>query len=180
MTELVSPTARVRGSFIAAMAEFRAEGRGDPADHTMIGSDIREFWESWTTAPDEFGSYVDQLRAQALEDSPRPAGFVPCTTLWWAEGDEFLGRVAVRHRLTPQLNEFGGHIGYDVRPSARRRGHATEMLREVLPVARGLGITSALVMCDVDNVASRKVIESNGGVLEDQRGDKLRFWVPTA
>jgi predicted acetyltransferase len=180
MTELVSPTSRVRRSFVAAMAEFRAEGRGGPADHTAIGGDIREFWKSWTTAPDEFGSYVDQLRAQAQEDSPRPAGFVPCTTLWWVEGDEFLGRVAVRHRLTPQLNEFGGHIGYDVRPSARRRGHATAMLREVLPVARGLGITSALVMCDVDNVASRKVIESGGGVFEDQRGDKLRFWVPTA
>jgi predicted acetyltransferase len=53
------------------------------------------------------------------------------------------------------------------------------MLRAALPVARGLGIDSALLTCDVDNVASRKVIESNGGVLEDQRDDKLRFWVPT-
>jgi predicted acetyltransferase len=75
---------------------------------------------------------------------------------------------------------MGGHIGYDVRPSARRRGHATAMLRAALPVARGLGIESALVTCDEDNVASRKVIEANGGVFEDQRGDKLRFWIPTA
>jgi predicted acetyltransferase len=89
-----------------------------------------------------------------------------------------LGRIAIRHRLTPQLREVGGHIGYDVRPSARRCGRATAMLRAALPVARTLGIESALVTCDVDNVASRTVIERNGGMLEDQRGDKLRFWVP--
>jgi predicted acetyltransferase len=74
----------------------------------------------------------------------------------------------------------GGHIGYDVRPSARQRGHATAMLAAALPVARGLGIDRVLVTCDDDNIASRKVIEASGGVLEDQRGDKLRYWVPTS
>jgi predicted acetyltransferase len=82
--------------------------------------------------------------------------------------------------MTAQLCEVGGHIGYDVRPSARRRGHATAMLRAALPVGRSLGIESALVTCDVDNVASRKVIGRNGGLLEDQRGDKLRFGVLTS
>jgi predicted acetyltransferase len=53
------------------------------------------------------------------------------------------------------------------------------MLREALVVARGLGIESALVTCDIDNIGSRTVIERNGGVLEDQRAGKLRFWVPT-
>jgi predicted acetyltransferase len=53
------------------------------------------------------------------------------------------------------------------------------MLHDALPVARRLGINPALVTCDVTNVASRKVIEHNGGILEDQRGVKLRFWVPT-
>jgi predicted acetyltransferase len=53
------------------------------------------------------------------------------------------------------------------------------MLQAALPIARGLGIESALLTCDVDNLASRKVLERNGGVLEDQRGNKLRFWVPT-
>jgi len=180
MPELSPPTTRVRRSFVAAMAEFQAEGRGGPDDHTMIGQEIREYGQSWVSAPEEFGAFVDGLRAQALEDSPRPDGWVPSTTLWWIEGDAYLGRLAIRHRLTPHLLEAGGHIGYDVRPSARRRGHATAMLRAALPMARRLGITSALVTCDADNVASRKVIESNGGVLEDQRGDKLRFWVPTS
>jgi predicted acetyltransferase len=48
----------------------------------------------------------------------------------------------------------------------------------VRPVAAGLGIDPALVTCDLDNIGSRKVIEANGGVLEDQRAGKLRFWVP--
>jgi predicted acetyltransferase len=179
MAQLSLPTVRVRRSFLAAMAEFRGEGRGSAADQTMIGDEIREFGQALSSAPDGFASYVQALLDQAREDSPRPDGYVPSTTMWWVQDKEYLGRIAVRHRLTPQLREVGGHIGYDVRPSARRRGHATAMLREALPIARSLGIESALVTCDVDNVASLKVIEHNGGVLEDQRGDKLRFWVPT-
>lgn len=75
--------------------------------------------------------------------------------------------------------EVGGHIGYDVRPTARRRGHATAMLRAALPIARRIGIETVLVTCDLTNTASRKVIESCGGRFEDERGGKLRFWVPT-
>lgn len=179
MAELSLPTDRVRRSFLAAMDEFRTEGRGDPSDATMIGGEIREFGESWTTGPAAFADYVTALRRQSEEDAPRPAGYVPSTTLWWVEDDDYLGRIAIRHRLTPNLLEMGGHIGYDVRPTARRRGHATAMLRAALPVAHRLGINPALITCDVDNTASRRVIESNGGVFEDQRGDKLRFWTPT-
>ena len=105
---------------------------------------------------------------------------MPATELWWVDGDAFLGRLSIRHRLTPLLLEVGGHIGYDVRPSARRLGHATAMLGAALPVASALAIDPALLTCDVTNVASRKVIERNGGRLEDERAGKLRFWVPTA
>ena len=178
MARLSLPTVRVRRSFLAAMAEFRGEGRGSGLDQTMIGKEIREFGRTWSS-PDGFAGYVEALRAEAREDSPRPDGYVPSTTMWWVEDEEYLGRIAIRHRLTAHLREAGGHIGYDVRPSARRRGHATAMLRAALPIARGLGIASALVTCDEDNIGSRKVIEANGGVFEDQRGEKLRFWVPT-
>lgn len=178
MPELLSPLTRVHTSFLAAMAEFAAEGRGRPDDHSMVGSDLREQAPRWST-PDGFAAYVAAVRADALEETPRRGGWVPCTTLWWVDGDDYLGRIAVRHRLTPWLREVGGHIGYDVRPSARRRGHATAILRVALPLARGLGIERALVTCDTDNVGSRRVIQTCGGVLEDERSQKLRFWVPT-
>jgi predicted acetyltransferase len=160
------------------MAEFASEGRGGPNDHTVIGHYIRERSDGW--ASDEaFEVFCRAIRAQRLEETPRPDGFVPDTELWYVEGDEFLGRIGIRHRLTPLLLEIGGHIGYDVRRSARRRGHATAMLHEALRIARGLGIERALVTCDVANVGSRTVIERNGGVLEDQRDRVLRFWVAT-
>jgi predicted acetyltransferase len=63
-------------------------------------------------------------------------------------GYEHLGRIAIRHRLTPRLREFRGHIGYEVRPSVRRRGHASAMLAAVLPVAGALGIDPVLITCD--------------------------------
>jgi predicted acetyltransferase len=179
MVQLGMPTVSVHASFLAAMAELRAEGRGAPGDRTEIGREIRMFGESWTSA-EGFAAYVQGLVDQAREDSPRPEGYVPATTLWLLDREEYLARIAIRHRLTDRLRQAGGHISYDVRPSARRRGYATMMLQEALPIARGLGITTALLTCDIDNVASRKVIERAGGVLQDQHEDKWRYWVPTA
>jgi predicted acetyltransferase len=178
MPELMAPDPRFRASFAAAMDEFLAEGRGTPDDHSVIGSYLRERRGAWLT-DEAFRAFADEIRAQRVEETPRPLGYVPATELWWAEADEFLGRIGIRHRLTPQLLEMGGHIGYDVRPWARRRGHATAMLRAALDIAHEMGIERALVTCDVDNIASRTVIERNGGVLEDERVGKLRFWVPT-
>ena len=101
------------------------------------------------------------------------------TTLWWVHDDEVLGRLAIRHRLAPALESAGGHIGYDVRPSARRQGHATAMLHAALPIAHALGIKPALVTCEKTNTASQRVIEANGGQLLDERGSKFRYLVPT-
>jgi predicted acetyltransferase len=161
------------------MAEFQAEGRGGADDDSMIASEMRAHQATWDS-PDGFAAYVDSLRSQALEQTPRPAGFVPSTTWWLVDGDAYLGRIALRHRMTPNLLELGGHIGYDVRPSARRRGHATAMLAGALTHAHAMGIDSALLTCDVDNVGSRVVIENSGGVLEDIRQGKRRYWVPTS
>ncbi|GAA1661648.1 GNAT family N-acetyltransferase [Fodinicola feengrottensis] len=179
MPELIAPSVRVHTSFLAAMAEFQAEGRGGPGDHSSVGREIREYGPRWAD-PAVFADFAASLRAEADVSIPVPEGWVHSTTLWYVGGDEYLGRVALRHHLTPQLTEVGGHVGYDVRPSARRRGYATEMTRQVLAIAAGLGIERALITCDADNVASRRVIEANGGVWEDQRGETLRFWAPTA
>ena len=179
MPELLVPTSRVQTSFLVAMDEFRAEGRGGPDDQSMLGHEVLEYGARWTD-PAVFEDYVRRLRDQSLEESPRPAGWVPSTTLWWVIDQEYLGRLTIRHRLTQRLLELGGHIGYDVRPSARRRGHATAMLAAALPRAAKLGIDRVLVTCDEDNTGSRKVIEANGGVFEDERGGKLRYWIPTS
>ncbi|QXJ24690.1 GNAT family N-acetyltransferase [Actinomadura graeca] len=179
MPELVAPAMAVHRSYVEAMEEFRLEGRDCPGDDGGIGRKTGADAADWAD-PDVFARFVWSLRLQSVETTPRPDGFVPSTALWWVEEKEFLGALSIRHRLTPWLLDVGGHIGYDVRPSARRRGHGTAMLRAALPVAAGLGIERALVTCDEDNEGSRRIIEKNGGVLEDRRGVKLRYWVPTA
>lgn len=175
--QLVMPTTDVHASFVEAMEEFRAEGRS--GDHSSIGGHLRDYGDDWQD-PTGFAEYVELLRADAQPQTPRREGYGPCTTLWWVDGSEWLGRLAIRHRLTPELREVGGHIGYDVRASARGLGHATAMLRDGLPIAAGLGIDRALITCDVGNIASRKVIAANRGVLADERNGKLRYWVPTS
>ena len=174
MPELVLPTATVHASFLAAMDEFVAEGARD----SQTAAWIEHQAPSWQD-PEVFADFVAEVIADAEEDRPRPARYVPSTTLWWIDGETYLGRLAIRHRLNDFLLDVGGHIGYDVRPSARRRGHATAMLRGALPWARGLGIDPALITCDDDNVGSIRVIEAAGGELEDVRGAKRRYWVPT-
>jgi len=172
MPEFTDPTVRLRASFLAAVAEFRAD-RDYPVPWFVDDVDPPALSD-----PAAFGGYVARLLGERAEPGVRD-GFVPATTLWWADGERFVGRLAIRHRLTPALETLGGHIGYDVRPSARRRGHATAMLAAALPIAASLGISRALVMCDKTNVASRRVIEANGGRPLDATERKLRYWVPT-
>jgi predicted acetyltransferase len=125
---LVPPDETLMASYLAAMAEFRAEGRGADDDHSMVGRDLRTHAATWHT-PAGFAAYVAGLRTDADPDHPRPDGWVACTTWWWVQDSEFLGRIAVRHELTDQLRIIGGHIGFDIRPAARRAGHGTAMLR---------------------------------------------------
>ncbi|MCF6379630.1 GNAT family N-acetyltransferase [Nocardioides KLBMP 9356] len=174
MPELVLPTTSVMTSFLEAMDEFVAEG----AENSQTAAWIDVNAPGWQD-PERFATFVEAVKADALLDSPRPDWHVPCTTLWWVDGHDYLGRIAIRHVLNDFLLDVGGHIGYDVRPTRRREGHATAMLRAALPWALALGIDPALVTCDDDNVGSIRVIEACGGVLEDVRGLKRRYWVPT-
>lgn len=168
------PSSRYRLSFVDAVAEFGEEG---PSGRTRSDQDLSAY-DDWS-APAGFDSYVRAITELALDEAELPAGLVPSTRLWWTRGDDFLGRLDVRHTLTPALLEVGGHVGYAVRPACRRQGHATAMLAEGLVVARALGLERVLVTTDVDNVGSRRVITKNGGELEDQRGQKLRYWIET-
>ena len=175
MPTLVAPDVSLKDSFLEAMAEFAAEGRA--GDGSGIGNDLERWtgrWESETG----FAAYVAEKLAES--ESVTKPDWVLCTSLWWVDESGYIGRMSIRHELNDWLREVGGHIGYDVRPSRRREGHATAMLAAALPIAHDLGVDPALLTCDDDNVASRRVIERNGGVLEDARNGKLRYWVPTS
>ena len=161
MPDLVPPALAVHRSFLAALHEFQGETR-----YTEL--DVAELAE-----PARFSAYIEGLLAQALPDTPRPTGWVPTTHLWFVGGANYLGRLSIRHELTDRLRALGGQIGYDIRPGARRRGHATRMLALSLPVARRLRIDPALVTCDVDNIASRRVIVHNGGCRAGRRAPVL-------
>ena len=174
MPRLVVPDARLRASFLAAVEEFANEVRA--GDRSAAGSHLELYGDRWHTESG-FAQYVADLLA--VEHVPRRADLVTETVRWWVEGSEFIGRLSVRHRLTEPLRRLGGHIGYDVRRSRRLEGHATAMLRAALPLAHDLGIDPALITCDATNAASRRVIESNGGILEDELDGTLRFWVLT-
>jgi predicted acetyltransferase len=179
MPSFASPHPRYQRSFLASVQEILEAGEDEHWSGLTIFREETHTVEELAD-PAAFAGFAKRLRDLALPETPRPEGKVPETMLWWVDGEECLGRLSIRHVLTDGLREFGGHIGYVVRPAARRQGHASAMLKAALPLARDVGIDPALLTCDDTNAGSRRVIERNGGVFEDQRGDKLRFWVPTS
>ena len=133
--------------------------------------------------PDEFVEFLARLRRQS-EGRDFSPGQVPQTTYLLRRADGvLLGTSRLRHRITPELEIEGGHIGYDIRPSERRRGYGTRIFALTLQKARGLGLPRVLVTCDDDNVGSARVIERNGGRLQDRvisphSGKPIRrYWI---
>jgi predicted acetyltransferase len=169
MPQLIAPTARLHASWIESRDEW---GRGVHQD----GAGLRAADD--VDSPEGFAAWVARLHAAGLAAVD---GWVPCSFRWMVEGDRYLGAIALRHELNDFLLEAGGHIGYSVRPSARGRGLAAWALGEILVDARKAGLDRALVTCNVDNVASARTIERNGGVLEDVRDTELgtlkRYWI---
>lgn len=168
MTELVRPDCRYRDSWAEAVLEFGTE--------PMHGSGLWEF-DRVDTTPEGCREIVAALRTFADPATALPEGRVHSTYYWIAEDDEFVGYLALRHALTPWLLEEGGHIGFAVRPSRRRQGHARRALALALLEARALGLDRVLLTCDEDNDGSRFTIEHNGGVYEDSRNGKRRYWI---
>lgn len=166
----------VLASFLDAMTEFQAVDDSRKADGFTV-EQLRE--------PGRLDRYIDDLLAGRY---PNPADApdepVPFTLLWAIDrngGGEpvYLGSVCVNHRLTRALERWGGHIAYNVRPSRRRRGHATAMLAAALPVAHAAGVERALLTLNINNAGSRRVIEANGGILEKTDGNACHYWITT-
>jgi predicted acetyltransferase len=172
MPRLTSPTTQLRDSWLAAREEWGRETHQDGAG-LRVGDDV--------DTVEGFAAWVERLRGESDPSTVLDEGLVHASYWWIVEDDEYLGAISLRHTLNDFLLRAGGHIGYGVRPSARRRGLATWALRAVLPEARALGLDRVLVTCDDANAASARTIESNGGVLEDVRQTELgrtrRYWI---
>lgn len=152
----------------SAVAEFAAEGghwsyryRGDLSWPDYVS--LVRGWEDGIDLPEDFVTHAELV----------------------AEVDgEIVGRSSIRWELNDFLRTLGGHIGYAVRPAFRRQGYATEILRQSVDILRTRGVRRILVTCDDDNLASARVIEANGGVLEGvvphddaDEPPRRRYWI---
>ena len=114
-----------------------------------------------------------------------PEGRVPATQFIFVREDDekIVGMLQIRHFLNDYLEKFGGHIGYSVVPSERRKGYATQMLKTALSECKTLGIDKVLITCLDNNIGSRKTILANGGIYEstvyepDEGVNLEKYWI---
>lgn len=128
---------------------------------------------------DRFEAFKSKL--PELVDNARginlPEGYVPQTIYWLYIDGKPVAYGKLRHALNEQLLRHGGHIGYTVRPSERGKGYGKLLLKELLRAAKKKHLDKVLITCNVDNVRSRRVVESNGGMLENIIDRTCRYWI---
>ena len=154
--KLIKPCEKYLESYLEACREFKTMGINSVSYHD----------------PDKYDGWKDSI-FQRCEDNSKginlPEGYVPMTTFWLVDGKNYIGSGNIRHRLSESLKNFGGHIGYFIRKEYWGKGYGTLQLKLLLEKARELGIKKVLLTCDVDNIASTRVMEKNGG----KRLDKI-------
>lgn len=178
------PEVRYESSFLEGAAEFAGEKRLDSTYASALGYDLQALRR-------DFCAYVWDLKRLGEKSEH---GYVDIVH-WLIDRGEYIGQASVRPNLaTPYLITYGGHIGYSIRPSRRGRGYGKRILKLALKKARRVGLDRVLITCDADNLASKRIIESNGGQFEtamkmdahikrmEGRGgvadlDKLRYWI---
>ncbi|MCC6323238.1 GNAT family N-acetyltransferase [Candidatus Nomurabacteria bacterium] len=160
--KLVLPSMKYASAYLKALKEFAKIG-----EITALGVHVE------LKKIDDFKVYIKRARDNR-NGFNLPKGRVPSTTYWAVVGNKIVGRVDIRHKLNKNLRVIGGHIGYTVVPSERQKGYGTQMLACALPIAKKLGIKNALVTCNATNIASKKIIEHNGGKLINKvKKDKI-------
>ena len=175
MTELrlVTPRIALKDSFADALRE-------DPGIDQFKKLDpdyVRNNFEAW---------YRDRhdLSIPVILPNGTQVARVKHSDFWLTDGKKFLGALSLRHTLgNENLKKYGGHIGYMVRKSERRKGYGALMLQLALPHAKALGLEKVLVTCSDDNTGSARIIEKAGGVLEGKVFEpgadipKRRYWI---
>src|SRR5712692_12078393 len=168
MSILAEPSIVYKDSFLAGTRESQAEGL--------------ELFVNLDKTSENFEAFLQKLR-DARDRAKIPSDRVPMSDFWLIDDNEYIGRLSLRHELNEALLTWGGHIGYEIRPSKRMRGYGKEILRLGLEKARERGLRRVLVTCDEDNIGSKKIIEYNGGKLENAINvegmpvRKLRYWI---
>lgn len=168
--ELIRPHRSMQHQFMAFVEEFRSAGEHHFVDEPVL-------------VEQGFSAYVGWLergeRGELIAD-----GLVAWSAFWAVEQStgEVVGISSLRLELSPWMAEYGGHIGYRVRPTFRLKGFATELLSLTLGQAAKNGMARALLVCEPENVASIGVILNNGGVFEREVSfeghARRRYWVP--
>lgn len=163
--------------YLSEVAAYREEMLRDGCDFAGCGN--------LKTQP-EITEWYEEAK-NLLHQETAPEGWVESTQfLAIREADGALvGMIQVRHEIESSnyLKNYGGHIGYSVRPGERRKGYATEMLRQALEFCRSLGIKNVLMTCWPYNEGSKKAILHNGGVFESERYEPYeddmfhRYWI---
>lgn len=165
--KLIKPTLQYKNTFQEALEEFEAEN-------------AKGFWNIKQKAIDNIELYIHNSEKYE-KGIDLPENWVPASTYWLMDEEKFLGHVSIRHKLNVPLKKKGGHIGYAIRPSVRRKGYGKKILELALPKARKLDIKNALITCIDTNVSSQKIIESHGGVYQDKNevdGIPIRrYWI---
>lgn len=150
--KLVKPTQEYEKSWKEALQEFEEEKKSG-------------FWnipQKPTTIDEYIQRTTDHAKGKNLPDN-----WIPATTYWLIDNDKFVGHVNIRHELTDWSKKIGGHIGFAIRRSARKKGYGTKILQLALEKVKEIGLEKALVTCDDINIGSRKIIEKNKGQLQD-------------
>lgn len=171
MIKLVGPSLELKDAFLEMVTEC------------MTIDKINK--EDFEQALEDFEGYVQKLRDYALGKN-LPADWIPSNTYWLISRDNTVfGHSSLRHKLTPQLRTYGGHIGYLIRPTQRNKGYGKIICRLTIEKAKELALKRILITCDDDNIASARIIEGCGGVLEDKVTNEghavptRRYWVCT-
>lgn len=166
--KLIKPTQEYEKSWKEALQEFEEEKKDG-------------FWN----VPEKPTSITEYM--QRTDDHTNginiPDNWMPATTYWLIDNEEFVGHVNIRHKLVDWSRKIGGHIGFAIRKSARKKDYGSKILKLALEKAKERGLEKVLVTCDDTNIGSRKIIEKNKGQLQDiidvDAVAVRRYWIET-
>ena len=166
---LVFPSEEYKNQIISYKEEFILNNDSMDGTSNLISYENIDEW-------------LEKLKRNLKEETVDKE-LVPATTYLVIREDDkrLVGMIDIRHKLNDYLLNFGGHIGYSVRKTERRKGYATEMLKLSLEKCKELNIEKVLITCSKENIPSAKTILNNNGILENEikNGDKItqRYWI---